>query len=148
MQFDESIRIRRPEHDVFAMLADIQRYATSPGSPVVAMDKIPPGPTVVGTRWREVVRLLGPVTMTMWSEATTVEPDSRLGLRFWGGGMEGTLVYTLTAEGPDTVLRHQESLAAVGPLRPLSGIMGAMLSPRLHRRLRALRAELEQNLMQ
>lgn len=75
MDYDLSVTICRPPDVVYATLADIQRYV-QPGSPVPEMEKIPPGPTTVGTRWREVIRLAPFLTMTIWSEATR---SSRVG---------------------------------------------------------------------
>lgn len=43
MDFDESVRIRCRPEDVMALVSDIQRWAVGPGSPVAAMDKLPPG---------------------------------------------------------------------------------------------------------
>jgi hypothetical protein len=143
LEFDESVRIARPPSVVFALLADVQDGAVHPGSPVVSMVKIPPGPTVVGTRWREVVRLGWRVTMTMWSEVTAVEPDRMLAERFWGGGMRGTLVYTTEPVDGDTLLRQREKLETVGWLGPFGGLIGRMLRPRLSSRLAEIRETLE-----
>ncbi|MDH4308187.1 MAG: SRPBCC family protein [Acidimicrobiia bacterium] len=143
MRFDESISIAAPPSAVFAMLADIQETAAGPGSPVAAMDKIPAGPTTVGTRWREVVRLGLGGQMTMWSEATAVEPDRLLALRFRGGSMHGEITYTIAPENGGAILRHQEWMHAVGWLRPFDRLLGRMLAPRVHRRLAAIRDQLE-----
>lgn len=143
VEFDESVRIARAPTDVFAMLVDVQEWATPPGSPIVAMEKIPPGDTTVGTRWREVVRLGRRRTMTMWSEVTAIEPERLLAARFWGGSMRGTLTYTIRPDNGDAVLRQQESLTAVGWLRPFGWLVGRILTPRLHERLLHIRDELE-----
>ena len=143
MEFDESVRIARPAAEVFARLADIQTTAVYPGSPIAAMDKIPPGPTTVGTQWREVVRLGRKRTMTMWSQVSDIQPGRLLEERFWGGSMCGTLVYTLTPEGGNTILRQHETMRTVGWLRPFGWIVGRMLRPRLHTRLLGLRTEFE-----
>ncbi len=118
VRFDGSVRIERSAQDVFALLADVQDFATVPGSPVAVMEKTPQGPTAVGTRWREVVRLGLGRTLTMWSEVTAIEPGRLLVLRLWGGNMRGDLVYTLTPCDTHTVLRQQETLVTSGVLRP------------------------------
>lgn len=143
MQFDGAVWIARPPEDVFALLVDVQDWATGPGSPIAAMEKIPAEPTAVGTRWREVVTLGPRLTMTMWSEVTAIEPASLLALSFWGGSMRGSLRYTLERENDGTVLRQCETLATVGWLRPLGWLIGRILKPRLARRLREIRDELE-----
>ncbi len=142
MDFDESVRIARPAADVFAFLADIQA-ALEPGTPVLEMEKIPPGPTRVGTRWREVVRLSPLHTMTIWSEVTAVEPDRFLAVRYQGGSMEGTLTYEIMPGDDVTILRQQESLVAVGWLRPLGWLVRRMLWPRVRDRLIGIRDDLE-----
>lgn len=143
MRFDETISIAAPPSVVFALLADIQDTATGPGSPVSAMDKIPAGPTHVGTRWREVVRLGLGLRLTMWTETIAVEPDRQLMLRFWGGSMRGEITYTIEPSDGGAVLRHEEWMHAVGWLRPLDVLLGRMLAPRIHRRLEAIRDHLE-----
>jgi carbon monoxide dehydrogenase subunit G len=143
MRFEGSVHIARPIEDVFGMLADIQDWATGPDSPVEVMEKSPPGATVVGTRWREVVRLGPGMTMTMWSQVDGLDSPHLLALRFWGGNMRGRLVYTLTEDDGHTLLNQQETLDAVGPLRPFSRLISLMLAPRLRRRLLDIRSELE-----
>jgi len=142
VDFDESVLIARPAADVFALLADVQD-CLEPGSPVLEMEKIPPGPTRVGTRWREVVRIGPWHTMTMWSDVTAVEPDRLLAVRFRGGGMEGTLSYEITPEDGVTTLRQRQTVVAVGWLRPLGWLMSRMLWPRVRDRLNGIRDDLE-----
>jgi hypothetical protein len=146
IEFHESIRIRRSTSDVFAMMADIQEYAVSSGSPVVSMDKIPPEPTRVGTRWREVIRLGPRLTMTMWSEVIDLEPGRRLVERFWGGHMTGTLSYAVTPVEGGSILAQHQTLATVGWLRPLDRMIARMLRPRLSGRLQDIRSTLERPL--
>ncbi len=143
MDFDISVTIRRPPAVVYAMLADVQDYATGPGSPVPEMEKIPPGPTEVGTRWREVVRLAPGVTMTVWTTATLVAPPNRLHLLFHGPWMSGLIAYSFDAHDGACVLRLQETLTPHGPLRLVAGPMSRMLGARLVWRLEAIRARLE-----
>jgi len=143
MDYDNSITIRRPPEAVFAMLADIQEYAHAPGSPIPEMEKIPPGPTAVGTRWREVVQLLPFMTMTMWSDCTSLVPDRRLELAWHGPGMTGHIAYTMEPVDGGTVLRQVETLTPHGLLRPMGGLMERMLRPRLTARLAAIRDRLE-----
>lgn len=139
MDFDESVRIAAAPAEVWAVLADVQDWALGPGSPVKVMEKMPAGPTMAGTRWREVVRLAPLLSMTMWSEVTDVVPGHLLAMRFWGGQMQGTLTYTVTARDGGTLLRQQETMHTVGWLRPFDGLVGQMLRPRLSSRLRDIR---------
>jgi hypothetical protein len=144
MDFDLSVAIRRPPDVVYAVLADIQRYI-DPSSPVPEMEKIPVGPTTVGTRWREVIRLGPLLTMTMWSEVTAIEPDRRLEERFHGPWVTGQLVYSIEPDDGGCVLRQQQSITPRGPLRLVAGPMDRMFRPRVTARLQAIREGLERD---
>jgi len=124
------------------MLADIQRYI-QPGSPVPEMEKIPAGPTAVGTRWREVVRLAPFLTMTMWSDVTAIEPGRLLEETFHGPWMTGWIRYSIEPTDDGSVLRQQETLSPHGPLRLVAGKVDRMLRPRVTSRLAAIRDLLE-----
>ena len=140
MRFDGSVVIGKPPNVVFSMLADIQEWATLPGSPITEMVKLPTGPTQVGTRWREVVSLGLGRSMTMWSEVSALEPDRLLALQFWGGFMRGQLLYTLEpVDRSSTLLRQQEWMRTVGCLRPFDRLVGRMLLARLSGRMEELR---------
>jgi hypothetical protein len=107
------------------------------------MEKIPPGPTGAGTRWREVVRLLPFVTMTMWSDVVETVPGRRLAETFRGPWMTGRLTYEIEPTAGGSVLRQVETLTPQGPLRLVAGQMDRMLRSRLEARLRAIRDILE-----
>jgi len=144
MDYDLSVTIRRPPDVVHAVLADIQRYI-DPGSPVPVMEKIPPGPTTVGTRWREVIRLGPFLAMTMWSEVTAIEPGRRLEERFRGPWITGRLVYSIEPDEAGCVLRQQQTITPHGPLRLVAGRMDLMFRPRVTARLEAIRDGLERD---
>jgi len=147
VDFDLAVRIRRRPSDVLAFFIDLQDHVDrSPSSPVPELEKIPPGPTHVGTRWREVVRLAPGVRMTVWSEVATLEPGSRMTETFWSSWMRGTLDYTVVAEGRGTLLRQRETLTPKGPLRLFDRPIAAMLGPAVIRRLEAIRDLLEADL--
>jgi len=142
LDYDLSVTIRRPPDVVYAALADIQR-SIDPGSPVPEMEKIPAGPTRVGTRWREVIRLGRLLTMTMWSEVTAIEPDRRLEERFRGPWITGRLVYSIAPRDQGCMLRQQQTVTPHGPLRLVAGLMNRMFRPRVAARLEAIREGLE-----
>ena len=142
MDFDLSVTIKRPPEAVYAVLADIQKYIV-PGSSVPEMEKVPAGPTKVGTRWREVVRLIPHLTMTMWSEVTALEPGRRLDETFRGPWMTGQLSYTVAPSDGGSILRQRETLTPHGPLRVVGRQMHGMLRPRLVARLASIRTLLE-----
>jgi hypothetical protein len=144
MDYDLSAAIGRPPDVVFATLADIQRYV-QPGSPVPEMEKIPAGPTTVGTRWREVIRLGPFLTMVIWSEVTAIEPDRRLEERFDGPWITGRLVYSIEPGDGGCVLRQQQTITPHGPLRLAAGPMDRMFRPRITARLESIRDGLERD---
>jgi hypothetical protein len=144
MDYDISVTVRRPPDGVYAALADIQRYI-DPSSPVPEMEKIPAGPTTVGTRWREVIRLGPFLTMTMWSEVTAIESGRRLEERFHGPWITGRLAYSIEPHEGGSVLRQQQTITPQGLLRLLAGPMDRMFRPRVTARLEAIRDGLERD---
>ena len=58
MEFEFTAVIHCPPADVFALFRDIDQYNAHEGSPVPVLDKITDGPVGVGTRYREVVRMM------------------------------------------------------------------------------------------
>ena len=144
MDYDLSVTIRRTPDVVYAALADIQRFI-DPDSPIPEMEKVPAGPTTVGTRWREVIRLGPLLTMTMWSEVTAIEPDRRLEERFRGPWITGRLVYSIEPTDGGCVLRPQQTITPRGPLRLVAGPMDRMFRPRVTARLGVIRDGLERD---
>ena len=144
MDFDLAITIRRPPAVVLAFFIDIQdRLDPSPSSPVPELEKVPAGPTTVGTRWREVVKLAPGVRMTVWSTVTAIEPGRLLAETFTSAWMHGTLEYTVSPTGNGTLLRQRETLTPKGPLRLFDRPIAAMLRPALVKRLEDVRDLLE-----
>jgi hypothetical protein len=144
LDLDLAIAIRHPPFVVFEHLADLQDSGDhSPSSAVPELEKIPPGPTVVGTRWREVVPMVPGVRMTVWSQATDVDPDLQLEETFVSSWTDGTLEYTVSATGDGTLLRQPETLTPKGPLRLLDFPIAAMLRPALVKRPEETRDLLE-----
>lgn len=143
MHFDHAVTIHRSPSDIFALLADVHLYATPPGSPVAEMEKIPAGPTRVGTRWREVIKLGMGLRMTIWSEVDALEPDRLLSETWSGGNMRGILVYRIEESVAGTSLRETKTLEAVGWLRPFRRLIDRMLLPREYARLEEIAAMLD-----
>ena len=73
---------------MFAFLRDKDQHATKPGSPVLVLEKITPGPVGVGTCYREVVQMLPGVRGEILSEITHFEQDVCLEEDFAGAGMQ------------------------------------------------------------
>lgn len=145
MEFDREIVIDRPPSAVYGMLAEVQRFAVGPGSPVLEMEKAPPGTTAVGTTWREVIELAPHVRMTVWSRVTATDPGRTLAIAFRGPGMRGRLRYTIEPKDGGSLLRQRETLRTVGLLRLFEPIVSRMLTPRLVDRLRDVRDVVERS---
>lgn len=143
MGFTRSIEIQTNRDAVFAFLRDKHTYRQEAGSPVLRLDKTTQGPVDVGTRYVEVVRMLGPIRGTITSTITRFEPPERLHERFQGAGMVGHLAYEIQRQDSRTLLVQNESIRLRGVLRPFTPLMLMMLLPRIEQRLRDIRDILE-----
>jgi uncharacterized protein YndB with AHSA1/START domain len=147
LEFDLAIEIRRPPEVVYAFLVAKERHPQPPGSPVLRLDRLTPGPARVGTRWIEVVRVGPGMSMTVRSQADQVEPGVALGERFTSAWFTGRLAYTFEPIPAGTRLRQHETLRPRGPLALLAGPIDATLRPRLLSRLVDIRDLLEDPLV-
>jgi hypothetical protein len=143
MYFELSIGIRRSPADVFAFLRDKDKYPQKPGSPVLALEQTTPGPAGVGTRYREVVRMLPFVHGEILSVITRFEPGEYLEEDFEGAGMVGHLTYQFVLEEDSTRLIQRETVQMQGALRVLAPAVERMLPRQLWHRLEGIKAFLE-----
>jgi uncharacterized protein YndB with AHSA1/START domain len=140
LRFDLSVDVRHPPSAVFALLADVQDHVDeAPRGAGVRMTKEPAGPTCLGTRWRERVRVAPGVWMRVDSVVTDIEQPARLRLAFRSPWFVGELSYSLAGVDGGTRLRQQETLRLRWPLGPLARRVDAALRPRLLDRLADLR---------
>lgn len=79
IQLNDSITISRFPSEVFAFLADLNNLPKWQ-SEVITSDVITPGPTRVGTRFTEAVKL-GPLRDTARCEVTEFSTDSLMSIR-------------------------------------------------------------------
>jgi hypothetical protein len=146
--FEGRVTARCRAEEAFDLLATKERTAVGPGSPVLRLDKEPPGRTEVGSRWTEVVRL-GPLArMTIRSVATVVDPPHHLAETFVGPGFRGQLAYRFEPvagpTGDATVLHQHQEFTLTGPLRrPAAWLVRRAWRPRAEQRLQAIRGALE-----
>lgn len=87
MYFELEVAIERKPAEVFAFMRDKDLYPQKPGSKVLALEKLTPGRPGVGTRYREVVRMLPFFRGTILSEITRFEVPYHLEESFAGAGM-------------------------------------------------------------
>ena len=143
LEFDLAVEIRRPPEDVYAFLLAKEQHPQPPGSPVLRLDRLTPGPPGVGTRWIEVVRVGPGMSMTVRSQADQVQPGIALGERFASSWFTGRLAYTFEPTPAGTRLRQKETLRPRRPLALLDKPIDAALRPRLLGRLADIRDILE-----
>jgi hypothetical protein len=143
MYFELSIDVRRSPGEVFAFLRDKDKFPQEPGSPVLVLEQTTPGPAGVGTRYREVVRMLPGVHGEILSVITRFEPGEQLEEDFEGAGMVGHLAYQFAPEGDGTRLIQRETVQMRGVLRVLAPAVEWMLARQLWHRLEGIKAFLE-----
>jgi hypothetical protein len=142
--WSSSIEIRKPPEVVFDFLANIQDVHQSDASPVLALDLITEGPPRLGSRYREVVRMMPFVKGEIISEITIFNFPYALGLTWDGPGMRGTDKYELDAFKCHTILKHTKRTSFLGILRFMEPIMRIPLIPRLEQRLVDIKRILEE----
>lgn len=141
---DLAITIRRPPRAVFDLLADIQDVEPIPRGADIEMRKDPPGPTRVGTRWHERVRLAPGCWLSVESVVTELREPAVLGMEFRSRPWRGHLTYEIEAvPGGRSVLHHRETLKLRRPLRLLTALIGRQLEAHVAQRLRDIRDVLE-----
>jgi hypothetical protein len=137
--FDLSVPVRRAAPDVYALLADIQDLEPLPRAARVRMTKSPAGPTHVGTRWHEQVRLAPGLWMRIETTATSTDAPALLGMDFTSVWFTGHLDYRIKPTPYGCVLRQQERLALRGPFTLAEGPVDARLRARVLDRLADIR---------
>jgi deazaflavin-dependent oxidoreductase (nitroreductase family) len=140
---DLAIAIRRPPHDVYALLADIQDAEPIPRRAVVQMVKNPAGPTVAGTRWHERVRFAPGRWLHVDSEVTDADPPSRLGMDFHSRWFTGHLTYDIDGTADGIVLHHRETLRPRLLLRASAPFIQRHLEAHIQTRLEDIKRLLE-----
>jgi hypothetical protein len=129
--------------EVFAFFRDVDRHAGQEGSVVPVYEKVTSGPTGIGTRYREVIRLLPYITAEMHTEVTCYRPERCLAYCFSGLGMDGSLEYEFETAGPGTRVLQRQSLHPRGLLVLLSPLIKLLFSWVAGRRLEEIKDLLE-----
>jgi hypothetical protein len=142
--WSSSVHIQRPPEAVFEFLANIQDVPQAKGSPVLALDLTTPGPPRLGSRYREVVRMLPFFKGEILSEITVFDPPVVLEMSWTAPGMKGMDRYELAAAHGGTALKHTKNTVCLGALRLLEPWMRGALIPRLEDRLVGIKRELEE----
>lgn len=143
MQFDLSIHINCPPQKVFAFLRDIDRHPVEPGSLLISYEKLTPGPTRVGTRYLEIVRVSPFYCMRIQNTLTAFEPPELLAMVWDSGSMYGDLTYIFSPFDGGTILRQVESLHSRGFLALFAPFIRLSLGYMLKKRLKDIKCKLE-----
>jgi hypothetical protein len=141
--FDLSVRIRRPALEVFALLADIQDAEPLPRRATLRMDKDPSGPTAVGPRWHEAVKIAPGYWLQIENFVTETERPARLGIDFTARWLGGHLTYEIETTKDGCILYHRETLRPRAWLPWLSTVIAPSLRRHVAERLADIRALLE-----
>ena len=143
-RFVSSVGIHRPLTDVYAFLADVQDAEPIPRYANVRMVKEPDGPTSVGTRWHEQVRLLPGYWLHVESVVTEVEEPVRLSMDFSSRWFAGRMAYELTPTADGCVLRQREVIRPCRRMALLGGLLGRSRRRHVGQRLQDIKRVLEE----
>ncbi|WP_448810612.1 SRPBCC family protein [Agromyces bauzanensis] len=143
LTFDLSVVIRRPPRAVFELLADIQDAEPIPRSATVRMVKDPAGPTTVGTRWHERVKIAPFTWFHVESVVSEIEPPYRLAMDFRSTWLTGHLTYDIEPIAGGCVLHHRERVRARPFVRWLQPMFERGMRPQIVRRLADIKEILE-----
>ncbi len=144
--FCSSINIGRRPEEIFHVLANVHRVRQAENSPVLALEMTTSGPPGLGSKFREVVRMLPFYDGEFLSEVTAFEPPVLLEEVWTGPGMSGRDRYELTEIQDGTKLVHQKWVSCLGLLRIMEPFVRRALFQRLEWRLDEIKRILEEGL--
>jgi uncharacterized protein YndB with AHSA1/START domain len=145
IRYEMSTTIDRPISDVFARLADVDRYRTWMRRTGLfrRSGQTSDGPVGRGTAYFDATRM-----GTFSGEVTDYEPPRRLGfrerLRWFGFDlMEARPEYTLEADGDNTILHHVAEGELFGMMRLMKPVAVMLAKSERTRTVESLRRSLE-----
>lgn len=144
--FCSSVNIGRPPEVVFQFFANVHLVPQAKDSPVLALEMTTPGPPGLGSRYREVVRMLPFYNGEFLSEVVAFEPSLLLEEVWTGPAMAGRDRYELTEIPEGTKLVHHKWVSCPGLLRIMEPFMRKPLFARLEERLEDIKRGLEEGL--
>lgn len=142
VRVEERTTINRPIQEVFAYLSDIERQADWV-STLSESQKTTSGPTEVGTKYRQVVKVLGR-RVEAENEVTDYQPPTLFAFRGKSGPMRMEMRFTLTSAGPETTEVTQVAEGASGGVFKLADpIMARTMKKQFAADLETLKTILE-----
>ncbi len=144
MEFRLQIEIKAPLSRVYLFFRDLYTLDFSANALVPVYEKVTPGPVGVGTRFREVVRVLPPlINFEIISQVTAVEDERCLAYDWHGPGMHGELEYTFSPTADGTRMTQRHTLVLHGPSRLFAPLVKRSFGTQIARRLEGVRQLLE-----
>ena len=143
MNFELSISINCTQEKVFIFLRDKDRHIQKRNSPVLVLDRITDLPVAVGTKYREVVKMLPFYRSEIFSTITRYEPYEYLEEDFYSKGMKGHLAYQFIDIDGSTKLVQRERIFFSFPINLLNPIIKKILHRKLLERLEEIKLVLE-----
>jgi carbon monoxide dehydrogenase subunit G len=142
MRFSNTVTIRRPAHDVFAFVSDLENVPTW-NYAIAETRKTSEGPVRVGSTYRQVRTL--PTRGEEILEVTELDPDRRFAVRGDLGPLSGTLTYELEEVGGATRLINTADLEARGVVRLAAPLAAGRVRDAVAQNLGKLKEILERN---
>lgn len=133
--------IDRPVADVYAYLADLDRWAEW-RTDVIGGEVLTEGPMRVGSQARGTAKVLGrPVSIDV--EVTALEPGVALGYRPIKGPLRTNNLYTFQSQAGGTQVVLTDEIGLNGIFRVLLPVMPAFVRSVYRKNLASLKATLE-----
>jgi hypothetical protein len=143
MNYKLAITINCPQKEVFLFLRDKDQHIQKENSPVLVLERITDPPVAVGTKYREIVKMLPFYKSEIFSTITRYEPYEYLEEDFSAKGMKGHLAYQFIDNDGYTKLLQREIIYFSFPLSMLNPITNKVLHRKLIERLKEIKADLE-----
>jgi len=138
MEIQHSIHIDRSRSEVFRFMSDMRNHPREEGSNVLIVEKISEGEIGVGTRFREVVRMLPFLNVNFHNEITHFEPDGQIKITWHGGGMEGVLRFLFDHHQDGTLLKVEEIINPKGVMKLIAPMIEGNFREMWEKRLRGI----------
>ncbi|WP_077488728.1 SRPBCC family protein [Sinomonas mesophila] len=143
ISIEDRITIARPAEDVFAFIADLNNIPTWQ-SEVVTSKVVTPGPTRVGTRFTEDVKM-GPRRTTANCEVTEFAPGSMMGFTATSPAMDYQGRFTLAPASGGSEFTMTGTAQLKGWWRLMQPLMEGEFKRGIRKELEAVKAYLEGN---
>ena len=143
MNFELSISINCTQEKLFIFLRDKDQHIQKRNSPVLVLERITDPPVAVGTRYREVVKMLPFYKSEIFSTITKYEPYEYLEEDFFSKGMKGHLAYQFIVIDGSTKLIQRERIFFSFPINLINPVIKKVLHRKLLERLEEIKMELE-----